>query len=35
MWERRGIPEVATLNTDFDVYRTADRKRLRNVFFLR
>jgi predicted nucleic acid-binding protein len=31
--ERRGIREVATLDKDFDVYRTADRKRLRNVFF--
>jgi uncharacterized protein len=31
--ERRGIREVATLDADFDVYRTADRKRLRNVFF--
>jgi uncharacterized protein len=31
--ERRGIRDVATLDTDFDVYRTADRKRLRNVFF--
>jgi uncharacterized protein len=35
MCERRGIREVATLDTDFDVYRTADRKRLRNVFFVR
>ena len=33
MCERRGIREVATLDKDFDVYRTADRKRLRNVFF--
>jgi predicted nucleic acid-binding protein len=32
MCERRGIREVATLDKDFDVYRTADRKRLRNVF---
>jgi predicted nucleic acid-binding protein len=32
--ERRGIREVATLDSDFDVYRTADRKRVRNVFFL-
>jgi predicted nucleic acid-binding protein len=31
--ERRGIRDVATLDKDFDVYRTADRKRLRNVFF--
>ena len=31
--ERRGIRQVATLDKDFDVYRTADRKRLRNVFF--
>jgi uncharacterized protein len=31
--ERRGIRDVATLDADFDVYRTADRKRLRNVFF--
>jgi len=35
MCERRGIAEVATLDSDFDVYRTADRKHLRNVFFLR
>jgi predicted nucleic acid-binding protein len=33
MCERRGIRDVATLDKDFDVYRTADRKRLRNVFF--
>jgi len=31
--ERRGIREVATLDSDFNVYRTADRKRLHNVFF--
>jgi uncharacterized protein len=31
--ERRGIREVATLDKDFNVYRTADRKRLHNVFF--
>jgi predicted nucleic acid-binding protein len=31
--ERRGIREVATLDNDFNVYRTADRKRLHNVFF--
>lgn len=31
--ERRGIREVATLDKDFDVYRTIDRKRLRNIFF--
>jgi predicted nucleic acid-binding protein len=35
MCERRGIAEVATLDADFDVYRTTDRKRLRNVFFAR
>lgn len=35
MCERRGIAEVATLDSHFDVYRTADRKRLRNVFFAR
>ena len=33
MCERRGIAAVATLDSDFAVYRTADRKRLRNVFF--
>jgi len=33
MCERRNIRDVATLDKDFDVYRTADRKRLRNVFF--
>jgi predicted nucleic acid-binding protein len=32
MCERRGIASVATLDQHFDVYRTADRKRLRNVF---
>ena len=32
MCERRGIASVATLDRHFDVYRTADRKRLRNVF---
>ena len=32
MCERRGIASVATFDQDFDVYRTADRKRLRNVF---
>ena len=32
MCERRGIPSVATMDKDFDVYRTNDRKRLRNVF---
>jgi uncharacterized protein len=31
--ERRGLASIATLDKDFDVYRTADRKRLRNVFF--
>ena len=31
--ERRNIREVATLDREFDIYRTADRKRLRNVFF--
>jgi predicted nucleic acid-binding protein len=30
--ERRGIADVATLDSDFDVYRTADRRQLRNVF---
>ncbi len=30
--ERRGIASVATLDRHFDVYRTRDRKRLRNVF---
>jgi predicted nucleic acid-binding protein len=33
MCERRGIVSIATLDRHFDVYRTADRKRLRNVFF--
>jgi predicted nucleic acid-binding protein len=33
MCERRGIASVATLDQHFDVYRTRDRKRLRNVFF--
>jgi len=33
--ERRGIADVATLDADFDVYRTVDRKHLRNVFFAR
>ena len=32
MCERRSIASVATLDQHFDVYRTADRKRLRNVF---
>lgn len=31
--ERRGISIVATLDQHFDVYRTAQRKHLRNVFF--
>jgi uncharacterized protein len=35
MCERRGIADVATLDTDFDIYRTADRKHLRNVFYAR
>jgi predicted nucleic acid-binding protein len=35
MCERRGIGSVASLDRHFDVYRTADRKRLRNVFFAR
>jgi uncharacterized protein len=35
MCERRGIADIATLDTHFDIYRTADRKRLRNVFFAR
>lgn len=34
MCERRGIESVASLDKHFDVYRTADRKRLRNVFFV-
>jgi hypothetical protein len=33
MCERRGIADVATLDKDFDVYRTRSRKRLENVFF--
>lgn len=33
MCERRGIVSIATLDRHFDVYRTSDRKRLRNVFF--
>jgi uncharacterized protein len=33
--ERRGLTLVATLDKDFDVYRTVDRKRLHNVFFKR
>ena len=32
MCERREIVSIATLDRHFDVYRTADRKRLRNVF---
>ena len=35
MCERRGIAQVATLDSHFDVYRTAGRKHLRNVFFAR
>lgn len=35
MCERRSIAEVATLDSHFDIYRTADRKHLRNVFFTR
>jgi hypothetical protein len=31
MCERRGITSVATLDRHFEVYRTRDRKRLRNV----
>ena len=30
--ERRGIATVATLDRHFEVYRTRDRKRFRNVF---
>jgi predicted nucleic acid-binding protein len=33
MCERRGIASVATLDRHFDIYRTSERKRLRNVFF--
>jgi uncharacterized protein len=33
MCERRGIAAVATLDQHFDVYRTVERRRLRNVFF--
>jgi uncharacterized protein len=33
MCERRNIASVATLDRHFDVYRTVDRRRLRNVFF--
>ena len=33
MCERRRISDVATVDKDFDIYRTVDRKRLRNVFF--
>ncbi len=33
MCERRNIASVATLDRHFDVYRTSDRRRLRNVFF--
>jgi uncharacterized protein len=32
MCERRGIRSVATMDKDFDIYRTSDRKRLKNVF---
>lgn len=32
MCERRGIGEIATLDTDFDVYRLATGDKLRNVF---
>jgi uncharacterized protein len=35
MCERRGIVSVASLDRHFDIYRTSDRKRLRNVFFAR
>jgi predicted nucleic acid-binding protein len=35
MCERRGIAGVATLDADFDIYRTTDRKHLRNVFYAR
>jgi predicted nucleic acid-binding protein len=31
--ERLGTERIATLDRDFDVYRTAKRTRLRNVFF--
>jgi len=31
--ERLGTECIATLDRDFDVYRTAQRRRLRNVFF--
>ena len=33
MCERCRIASVATLDRHFDVYRTSERKRLRNVFF--
>jgi predicted nucleic acid-binding protein len=35
MCERLRIASVATLDRHFDVYRTAERKHLRNVFFSR
>jgi len=30
--ERKGISDVATIDKDFDVYSTKDKKRFRNVF---
>ena len=33
MCERRGIEAVASLDRNFDVYRTSARKHLKNVFF--
>lgn len=31
--ERRGLENIATLDTDFNIYRTRSRRVLRNVFF--
>lgn len=33
--ERIGILEIATIDKDFDVYRTKDKRRFANVFFKR
>jgi predicted nucleic acid-binding protein len=33
--ERIGVLDVASIDRDFDVYRTKDRRRFRNVFFER
>jgi uncharacterized protein len=33
--ERSGIELIATFDSDFDIYRTRTRKRLKNVFSIR